>query len=111
MAPHRSDAGQREHRTTRLQLIRLNQTYKFNPIPEGADGRYILGGQGNLWTEQIYNMRQAEYMTWPRGLAIAESLWSPEGKKDYNNFIRKTENHFIRFDFAETNTPRICTIR
>ena len=86
--------------------LRLNQTYKFNPIPEGADGRYILGGQGNLWTEQIYNMRQAEYMTWPRGLAIAESLWSPEGKKDYNNFIRKTENHFIRFDFAETKYSR-----
>ena len=86
--------------------LRLNQTYKFNPIPEGADGRYILGGQGNLWTEQIYNMRQAEYMTWPRGLAIAESLWSPEGKKDYNNFIRKTENHFNRFDFAETKYSR-----
>jgi len=86
--------------------LRLNQTYKFNPIPEGSDGRYILGGQGNLWTEQIYNMRQAEYMTWPRGLAIAESLWSPEGKKDYNNFIRKTENHFIRFDFAETKYSR-----
>ena len=86
--------------------LRLNQTYKFNPIPEGADGRYILGGQGNLWTEQIYNMRQAEYMTWPRGLAIAESLWSPETKKDYNNFIRKTENHFLRFDFAETKYSR-----
>ena len=86
--------------------LRLNQTYKFNPIPEGADGRYILGGQGNLWTEQIYNMRQAEYMTWPRGLAIAESLWSMETKKDYNNFIRKTENHFLRFDFAETKYSR-----
>ena len=86
--------------------LRLNQTYKFNPIPEGSDGRYILGGHGNLWTEQIYNMRQAEYMTWPRGLAIAESLWSPETKKDYNNFIRKTENHFLRFDFAETKYSR-----
>ncbi|MHB9056119.1 MAG: beta-N-acetylhexosaminidase [Paludibacteraceae bacterium] len=82
--------------------LRLNQTYKFNPIPEGADGNFILGGQGNLWTEQVYNMRQAEYMTWPRGLAIAESVWSPESKKNWNNFIRKTENHFKRFDFAET---------
>ncbi len=82
--------------------LRLSQTYKFNPVPEGADPKYILGGQGNLWTEQIYNMRQAEYMTWPRGLAIAESLWSPESKKDYNNFIRKTENHFVRFDYART---------
>lgn len=82
--------------------LRLNQTYKFNPIPEGADGRYILGGQANLWTEQIYNMRQAEYMIWPRGFAVAESVWSPESKKDWNNFIRKTENHFKRFDYNET---------
>ena len=82
--------------------LRLNQTYKFNPIPEGADGRYILGGQANLWTEQIYNMRQAEYMIWPRGFAVAESVWSPESKKDWNNFIRKTENHLKRFEYNET---------
>lgn len=82
--------------------LRLNQSYKFDPIPEGADGRYILGGQANLWTEQIYNMRQAEYMVWPRGFAVAESVWSPKENKDWNNFIRKTENHFKRLDFAQT---------
>ncbi len=82
--------------------LRLNQTYKFDPIPEGADGRYVLGGQANLWTEQIYNMRQAEYMTWPRALAVAESVWSPKENKEWGNFIRKTENHFVRFDYNET---------
>ncbi len=81
--------------------LRLNKSYEFNPIPNGADARYILGGQANLWTEQIYNYRQAEYMTWPRGFAIAESVWSPENKKDWNNFVRKTENHFKRYDYAQ----------
>ena len=82
--------------------LRLNQAYKFNPVPKEANAEYILGGQANLWTEQIYNIRQAEYMTWPRGFAIAESVWSPEKNKDWNRFVTKTEHHFKRFDQAQT---------
>lgn len=83
--------------------LRLNQAYKFNPLPEGANRSYILGGQANLWTEQIYNIRYAEYMTWPRGFAIAESLWSPEEKKNWDRFVTKTENHFERLQYHQTN--------
>lgn len=82
--------------------LRLNQSYKFDPVPDGADARYILGGQANLWTEQVYNIRQAEYMMWPRGFAIAESVWSPADRKDWNRFIAKVEAHFTRFDYAQT---------
>ncbi|NLC86960.1 MAG: family 20 glycosylhydrolase, partial [Bacteroidales bacterium] len=82
--------------------LRLNQTYKFDPIPEGANPDYILGGQANLWTEQIYNIRQAEYMTWPRGFAAAESLWSPRENKDWDRFVSKTEDHFKRLDYSKT---------
>jgi len=82
--------------------LRLNKTYQFDPIPEGANAEYILGGQANLWTEQIYNIRQAEYMTWPRGFAITESLWSPKEKKDWNKFVTKTEDHFVRFNYSQT---------
>lgn len=82
--------------------LRLNQTYKFDPVPEGADARYILGGQANLWTEQVYNLRQAEYMTWPRGFAVAESVWSPKEKKDWDKFVTKVEDHFVRFNYAKT---------
>lgn len=81
--------------------LRLSQAYKFNPIPEGANAKYILGGQANLWTENVYNIRQAEYMTWPRGLAIAESVWSPQEKKDWKKFAAKTEQFFDRFNAAE----------
>ena len=81
----------------------LNQSYKFNPLPKGANAKYILGGQANLWTEQVYTMRYAEYMTWPRGFAIAESLWSPEEKKNWDGFVAKTEDHFKRLQYAETN--------
>ena len=82
--------------------LRLNQVYKFEPVPEGANGDYILGGQANLWTEQVYNIRQVEYMTWPRAFAVSESVWSQKEKKDWTKFVNKTEAHFERLDFAQT---------
>ncbi|WP_448633157.1 beta-N-acetylhexosaminidase [Pedobacter panaciterrae] len=82
--------------------LRLSKSYEFDPIPAGVDKKYIKGGQANLWTEQVYNIRQAEYMTWPRGLAIAESVWSPIEKKNWNNFFNRVEQHFKRLDVAET---------
>ncbi|MDB5229247.1 MAG: beta-N-acetylhexosaminidase [Chitinophagaceae bacterium] len=82
--------------------LHLNKAYQFEPLPDGVDPKYIKGGQANLWTEQVYNMRQAEYMTWPRGFAIAESVWSPKEKKNWNDFVRRVETHFDRLDEAET---------
>ncbi|WP_395626350.1 beta-N-acetylhexosaminidase [Daejeonella sp.] len=82
--------------------LRLNKTYEFEPIPNDVDPKYIKGGQANLWTEQVYNIRQAEYMTWPRGLAIAESVWSAKDKKNWPDFISRVEEHFKRFEVSET---------
>ncbi|TDO19693.1 beta-N-acetylhexosaminidase [Pedobacter duraquae] len=84
------------------ESLRLNKSYQFNPIPEGVDPKYIIGAQANLWTEQIYNIRQVEYMVWPRGFAIAESVWSPKEKKNWPSFVSRTEEHFKRLDLAET---------
>jgi len=81
--------------------LTLTKAYQFDPLPEGVDAKYIKGGQANLWTEQVYNMRHAEYMTWPRALAIAESVWSPKEKKDWDHFFDKVETHFQRMDEAE----------
>lgn len=79
----------------------LNKAYKFEPVPDSANAKLILGGQANLWTEQVFTFRQAEYMTWPRGFAIAESVWSPKEKKDWNSFYPRVEKQFARFNEAE----------
>ncbi|HEU4573692.1 MAG TPA: family 20 glycosylhydrolase [Chitinophagaceae bacterium] len=81
--------------------LRLNKTYEFEPVPDGVDAKYIKGGQANLWTEQVYNMRHAEYMTWPRGLALAECVWSPKEKKNWDDFAARVEKQFPRFDEAQ----------
>ena len=81
--------------------LRLNKAYQFEPVPDGVDPKFIKGGQANLWTEQIYNTRHQQYMTWPRGWAIAESVWSPKEKKNWDNFFTRVESHFKRYDAAE----------
>jgi hexosaminidase len=81
--------------------LRLNKTYEFEPVPDGVDAQYIRGGQANLWSEQVYNMRHAQYMLWPRAFAIAESVWSPKEKKNWDHFFTKVESHFARYDVAD----------
>ena len=82
--------------------LRLSKSYEFEPVPAGVDPQYIKGGQANLWTEQVYNIRQAEYMTWPRGFAIAESVWSPNEQKNWPDFFSRVEQHFGRLEISET---------
>jgi hexosaminidase len=80
--------------------LRMKKTYSFDPAPDSVDAKHIKGGQGNLWTEQVYNLRQAQYMTWPRALAIAEVLWSKKTTFSWENFVKRVEKQFTRFDLA-----------
>ncbi len=81
--------------------LRLSKTYSYEPLSEGINAKLVKGVQGNLWTEQVYNFRQVQYMTWPRAFAISEIAWSPEAEKNWPNFVRRVEAQFKRFDAAE----------
>ncbi len=83
--------------------LRMNTCYSFEPVPEGAVAKHILGAQGNLWTEQVPTFRHAEYMTWPRGYALAEVFWSPKESKEWNGFVKRAEYQFGRDDLAGIN--------
>lgn len=82
--------------------LRLTKAYEFDPAPDSVDSKLIIGGQANLWTEQVYNTRHLEYMTWPRAFAIAEAVWSPKSVRNFDDFASRVEKHFARFDEAET---------
>lgn len=86
--------------------LRLKTAYSFEPVPDGVDPKFIKGGQGNLWTEQVYNTRHLQYMLWPRAYAIAESVWSPKDKKNWNNFSKRVEAHFDRMDMRQIKYSR-----
>ena len=86
--------------------LRLKTAYTFEPVPEGINSKLIKGGQGNLWTEQIYNTRHMQYMTWPRGMALAECLWSPKSLRNWNKFAGKVEDNFVRMDKRQIKYSR-----
>jgi hexosaminidase len=79
-------------------ILRISTCYQFEPVPEGVDPKFILGGQASTWTEKIPNYRHLEYMTWPRAMAISEVLWSPKSSRKWNDFANRVEQHFSYLD-------------
>jgi hexosaminidase len=80
--------------------LRLSKAYEFDPAPDSVNSKLIIGGQANLWTEQVYNVRHLEYMTWPRAFAIAEAVWTPKSRRNFDDFFGRVEKHFDRFNEA-----------
>jgi len=64
---------------------------------------HVLGGQANLWTEYISNLRQVEYMMFPRLGALSEVDWSPEENRDWDNFKARTTQNEKRLDALGVN--------
>ncbi|MDR3718609.1 MAG: family 20 glycosylhydrolase [Bryobacteraceae bacterium] len=86
--------------------LTVSKAYQFEPVPEGVDPAYILGAQANLWTESVPTGRHAEYMTWPRALALSEAFWSKKEARNWDAFVPRMEAHFERLDAAEVNYSR-----
>ena len=84
----------------------LRECYEYEPMPDSIDEKLILGGQGNLWTESVPDERQAQYMTWPRAMALAEVFWSPKEKGSFDGFTQRVETHFKRLDAAHIKYAR-----
>jgi hexosaminidase len=62
-------------------MNRLADVYAYNPVPDDLEpeaARWIMGAQGNLWSEYLYNWDKVEYMVLPRMIALSEVLWSPK---------------------------------
>ena len=81
--------------------LRLSKSYSYEPVPEGVNPKYILGGQGNLWTEQIPTFRYVEHMIFPRAWALADVFWSTKESKNWDNFASRMEKHFERAEVAQ----------
>lgn len=66
----------------------LKQSYEFDPgygRPE-AEQAHIMGVMGTLWGEAIRDINRATYMTYPRGLALAEAGWTQMEHRSWEGF-------------------------
>ncbi|MBT8403335.1 MAG: family 20 glycosylhydrolase, partial [Gemmatimonadetes bacterium] len=90
-------------------LTTLEDVYAFDPVPEpfrgGGEDR-ILGAQANLWTEYIPTPQKAEYMAYPRAVALAEVVWSAEDQRDWTSFQARLSPILERLDLRSVNYRR-----
>jgi len=87
-------------------FLPLEKVYLFNPIPKELtteEARYVLGAQGNVWTEYLSTPEKVEYMVFPRAIALSEAVWSSSVHKNYNDFINRLEIFNKRLDAMNVN--------
>lgn len=86
-------------------FLPLRKVYEWEPIPDEItlnNRSKILGGQANLWSEYMPTPSHAEYMIYPRLLAISEVLWS-SSYRDYDNFTERLKDAQRRLDYGNIN--------
>jgi hexosaminidase len=84
----------------------LEKTYSYEPVPDSLtkeQWKYILGAQGNVWSEYMSNERKVEYMIFPRMSALSELLWSQKRLRDSVDFEKRLETQFKRYDLWGAN--------
>ena len=84
----------------------VEKVYSYEPIPDSLtseQGKFVLGAQGNVWTEYMANERKVEYMIFPRMSALSEVLWSPKKDRDSVSFEKRLLTQFKRYDLWKTN--------
>ncbi len=78
----------------------LRKVYAYEPVPEvlnATESKFILGVQGNIWGEFIHSPDKCDYMAYPRGAAIAEVGWSSKKNRNWDDFVRRMETQYVRY--------------
>ena len=103
------DYGQGDTNTEPINIggyLPLEKVYSYDPVPKeltADEAKYILGAQGNIWTEYIKTPDKVEYMAFPRILALAEVGWSSLENKNFADFTRRLNANFARLDKQEVD--------
>ena len=87
----------------------LKKTYSYNPVPDDANElvkKHIIGVQGNIWTEYMPGNDNRDYQAFPRAVAIAETGWTLNANKNWNNFCQRMVKDFRRMDVKNVKACR-----
>lgn len=87
----------------------VDSVYNYAPIPSelsAEENSYILGAQGNVWTEYIVSTNQVEYMAVSRMIALSEAVWTQKKNKNLRDFKTRFETHTAMLDLLHVNYAR-----
>lgn len=74
--------------------ISLSKVYNYEPVPKvltAEEAKYVLGAQGNVWSEFMPTNDLVEYRVLPRMTALSEVLWSPKELRNEADFMNRLE--------------------
>ncbi|MCX2739057.1 glycoside hydrolase family 20 protein [Pontibacter anaerobius] len=98
--------SQREDSVTIGGYTSVEKTYSYDPVPSeltATQAKYVLGAQGNVWTEYMKTPAKVEYQIFPRMTALSEVLWTAPEKKDWKDFEGRLLTQFKRYELWNTN--------
>lgn len=87
-------------------FVPIDKVYSFEPVPKELtpdETKYIIGGQGNIWTEYMADAAKVEYMAFPRVLAMSEVLWSRPEDRNFLDFSWRLTKQLPRLDKQNVN--------
>lgn len=87
-------------------LTTLKDVYEYEPVPEelnAEEAKYVIGSQGNVWTEYMHSGSKVEYMAFPRVVALSEVLWSSVDQRNWELFLERLQVTFNRLDILGVN--------
>jgi hexosaminidase len=87
--------------TIGAEVTNVKKVYSYEPVSkqlDSMDTTYVLGAQGNVWTEFISNPAKVEYMVFPRMTALSDVLWSQKNYRNWDDFESRMKMQFKRYD-------------
>lgn len=88
----------------------LAKIYSYEPVPESLskeEAKFILGAQGNVWTEYMPNPAHVEYMVYPRAAALSEVVWSKKESRNFQSFMERMKSMTLRYYAYGLNFCRV----
>ncbi|UJP09615.1 family 20 glycosylhydrolase [Microbacterium sp. KUDC0406] len=90
----------------------LENAYNWNPATQisGVGEGDVLGVEGAFWGEFIRGVDQAQFFTFPRLLATAETGWTPQTEKNTSEFLQRVADSGPRLALQGVNFFPTATV-
>jgi hexosaminidase len=89
-------------------IVEVRDAYDWDPatLLEGVPEASIVGVEAALWTETVANIRDVEFLAFPRLAGVAEIGWSPAARRDWNEYRARLGAHARRWSALGLNFYR-----